>query len=236
MNARSLLLELDPWLCARCRRMASELPGLRADDVYQEAVEEFLRSLGRWLQQDATVSVIAQARTLMGYCLRHARTRALRERSRWASLSADEDGDDALERVPDPAPASDPFAMAEILAQARGATSPPCALCLLSLRLPAAVVPPDAERAKAWKKGGSQAVPRPIDEAWAIYAEGRVRPEIVADDQVWKDHVGVAWYTEGPPTELSAETRRGAAGKVERYANRGAEDLRLALLGSRSEP
>jgi DNA-directed RNA polymerase specialized sigma24 family protein len=230
MTASDLLHSLDPWLRVRCRRAAASRPGVSADDLYQESVEEFLRELGRWLQQDPTVSVLAQARSLLGYCLRHAVTRHMRERARRADLHDEEDGEAPLERLPDPRPCQDRVATSEILALAREATTPPCALCLLSLRLPAVVEPADAARARAWKKGGANAVPRPLDEAWGIYEDGRQDLALVCDDVAWKDHVGVAWYTEGPPPELGAEARRNAASKVERYANRGVEDLRAALL------
>lgn len=228
MTARDLLLELDPWLHNRCRYVAARLPGVRADDVYQEAVEEFLGRLDTWLQQDATVSVLAQARSLLTFCVRHAETRAIRERKRHAALP---DTDDALERLTEPTPAVDPRETADVVRSVRAGTTPPNVLCLLSLRLPALVEELDAERAKAWTRGGAKAVPRPLPEAWRIYVDGRDRPPLVADDAGWKDHVAVAWYTEGPVEQLSADAIRGAAAKVERYANRGADELRTALLG-----
>lgn len=230
MNAHALLLELDPWLHARCRFLAAQLPGLSADDAYQQAVEEFLRELDRWLQQDPTASVQAQARTLLAYCLQHVRTNEIRARQRVQTLPESDDGD-PLERHTTPVPPVDNLGAGEILAQIRTGTTPPCALCLLSLRLPALVDVDDAVRAKAWRKGGSEAVPRPLPEAWDIYASGRTLPTLVADDVGWKDLVGVAWYTEGPVGGVQAEARRAAAAKVERYANRGAEDLRETLLG-----
>lgn len=229
MTASDLLSSLDPWLRVHCGRAAASLPGVGADDLYQESVEEFLRELGRWLQQAPTVSLIAQARTLMSYCLRHAVTRHRRQAARVVDLHGEEDGEAPLERLPDPRPSQDGIAEREILSLARSATTPPCALCMLSLRLPVVVERKDAEHARAWKKGGANAVPRALDEAWAIYEGGRQDPKLVSDDVAWKDHVGVAWYTEGPVHELGAEVRRGAAGKVERYANRALDDLRAAL-------
>jgi len=233
MTASDLLRSLDPWLRRRCWRAAASRPSLSEGDLYQESVEEFLRRLGLWLQQDPTVSVDAQARTLMSYCLRHAVTRHDRELRRRADLHGEDDGEAPLERLPDPRPAQDRVATREILALARAATTPPCALCLLSLRLPATVEPDDAAQAQAWRKGGANAVPRPLEQAWAIYEDGRQDPKLVCDDVTWKDHVGVAWYTEGPPADLSTETRRNAASKVERYANRGMDDLRAALREGR---
>ena len=229
-NAHALLLELDPWLHARCRFLAAQLPGLSADDAYQQAVEEFLRELDRWLQQDPTASVQAQARSLMAYCVQHVRTNEIRARKRAQALPESEDGD-ALDRLTTPVPPVDNLRAGEVLAQIRSGTTPACALCLLSLRLPALVEMDDAARAKAWRKGGSEAVPRPLPEAWDIYATGRAFPQLVSDDVAWKDRVGVAWYTEGRVDDVEAETRRAAAAKVERYANRGAEDLRETLLG-----
>lgn len=234
MTARDLLSELDPWLDRRCRYLAARLPGLDADEVYQRVVQEFLEKLERWLQQDATVDVVAQAKTLMTWCLAHVETNELRDRRRRHDLRDGEDGD-ALERLAEPVEPVDDAAAREVLAQVRACTSPPCALCLLSLRLPATVEEGDAERAKAWKKGGSNAVQRPLDEAWGIFASGMQRPELVADDVAWKDHVGIAWYTEGAVESVSAAERRAAAVKVERYANRGAEDLRKALLGRQED-
>jgi hypothetical protein len=234
MTARDLLLHLDPWLDRRCRFVASRLPGLDADEVYQRVVEEFLEKLERWLQQDATVNVVAQAKTLMSFCLRHVETDEHRERRRRQEVPGPEDGD-GLERLAAPVAPVDDVSAAEVLRQVRSSMSPPCALCLLSLRLPAVVERNDAERAKAWKKGGSNAVPRVIDDAWDIYDFGRERPELVVDDIRWKDHVGIAWYTEGAVDTVAETDRKAAAAKVERYANRGAEDLRRVLLGRKEE-
>jgi hypothetical protein len=229
MTVRDLLIKLDPWLDRKCRYLAARLPGLDAEEVYQRVVQEFLEKLERWLQQDATVDVVAQAKTLMTYCLAHVETNELRDRRRRLELPDDEDGD-AIERLAEPVEPVDDLAAREVLVQVRACTTPPCALCLLSLRLPATVEEGDASRAKAWRKGGSNAVPRALDQAWGIYVSGMLRPEIVADDVAWKEHVGTAWYSEGPVESLSADERRVAAGKVERYANRGVEDLRRALL------
>lgn len=234
MTARELLLQLDPWLDRRCRYLAARLPGLDADEVYQRVVQEFLEKLERWLQQDATVSVVAQAKVLMTWCLAHVETNERRERQRRLELPDDEDSA-ALERVADPVAPVDDAAAREVLAQVRACTTPPCALSLLSLRLPATVEQIDAVRAKAWKKGGSNAVPRAIDDAWEIFVSGMRHPKLVADDIAWKDHVGIAWYTEGAMESVSTDDRRAAAGKVERYANRGAEDLRMALLGRQED-
>lgn len=228
MTARDLLLELDPWLHGRCRYVAARLPGVRADEIYQEAVLEFLDRLDTWMQQEARVSVQAQARALLATCVRHAETRAVRERRRLAALP---DTDDALERLTEPTSFVDSREATDLVDAVRAGTTPPNVLCLLSLRLPALVDPLDAERAKAWTRGGANAVPRPLPEAWGIYVDGRGRPFLVADDAGWKDHVAVAWYTDGPVERVSGETIRGAAAKVERYANRGADDLRAALLG-----
>jgi hypothetical protein len=98
------------------------------------------------------------------------------------------------------------------------------------------VEPTDPARAKAYTKGGAKAVPRALDEAWAIYVAGWERPSLVADDVAWKAHVGVAWYTDGPVETLSEGTRRDAASKVERYANRGADELRTALVAEGEAP
>lgn len=234
MTARDLLIKLDPWLDRKCRFLAARLPGLDADEVYQQVVREFLEKLERWLQQDATVDVVAQSKALMTYCLAHVETTELRDRRRRREMPDDEDGN-ALDRVTEPVEPVDNAAAREVLVQVRACTSPPCALCLLSLRLPATVEEGDAERAKAWKKGGSTAVPRALDDAWALYVSGMVRPDLVADDIKWKDHVGIAWYTEGAVASVSADERRAAAAKVERYANRGADDLRKALLGQQED-
>lgn len=234
MTARSLLIQLDPWLDRRCRYLAARLPGLEADEVYQRVVQEFLEKLERWLQQDARVDVVAQAKSLMTYCLAHVETNELRDRRRRREHPDDEDGE-ALGRMTEPVEPVDIAAAREVLIQLRACTSPPCALCLLSLRLPATVEEGDAERAKAWKKSGSKAVPRALNEAWGIYRSGLMRPDLVADDIAWKDHVGIAWYTEGAMESVNADERRLAAAKVERYANRGAEDLRKALLGRQED-
>lgn len=231
MTAHTLLVQLDPWLQRRCRHLAAQLPGLDADEAYQQVVEEFLRELDRWLQQDATADVVAQARTLLAYCIRHVRTKEIRARNRRQELGDVEDGE-PLDRVTEPVAPVDTGSAGEVLAQIRRATTPPCALCLLSLRLPGLVAPEDATQAKEWKKGGSQAVPRPVSEAWALYVDGLGKPPLVADDVAWKDHVGVAWYTEGPVAGVDEGERRAAAVKVERYANRGVEDLRAALLAA----
>ncbi|MBL8615645.1 MAG: hypothetical protein JNM72_08580 [Deltaproteobacteria bacterium] len=229
MTAHQLLTTLDPWLNGRSEYLAARLPGLGADEIYQRVVHEFLTKLERWLQQDATVDVVAQARTLMVFCLRHVETSELRHRKRQYDLADDEDAE-ALERVAEPVRPVDNAAARELLAQLRGSTSPPCALCLLSMRLPLIVEEDDAKRAKDWTKGGSNAVPRALDEAWGIYTAGTLQPGLVADDIAWKDLVGVAWYTTGAVESVSVEDRRSASVKVERYANRAADDLRKALL------
>ena len=86
MTAHALLKQLHPWLAGRCRYLAAQLPGLDADEIYQQVVEEFLRELDRWLQQDATVDVVAQARALMAFCLRHVQTTEIRARQRRQEL------------------------------------------------------------------------------------------------------------------------------------------------------
>ncbi|MBK9371995.1 MAG: hypothetical protein IPN01_37840 [Deltaproteobacteria bacterium] len=229
MNSTDLIILLDPWLDRRCQRLSARLPGLDADEVYQRVIVEFLEKLERWLQQDATVAVVAQAKTLLSFCLKHVETQEIRERRRRHEVDEAEDGE-ALARLAKPVKPVDETSAAELLAQVRGSTSPPCALCLLSLRLPAVVARDDAAQAKAWRKGGSNAVPRELDDAWSIYVAARDRPSLVANDLLWKDHVGIAWYTEGAAESVGEAQRRAAAAKVERYANRGAEDLRRALL------
>ncbi len=237
MTVEALLLYLDPWLRARCRMLSAQLPALPADEAYQQVVEEFLRELDRWLQQDATVDVRAQARTLMSFCLRHVKTRAIRDGKRHGELTPQTgtDRDDLFDEVAPPAAPVDGFRAAEIVTQIRSATTPPNALCLLSLRLPGIVESVDAQRAKEWTRGGAQAVPRPLPEAWAYYSGGRDRLKLVAGDMMWKAYVGVAWYTDGPPELVDERTRKDAASKVERYANRGADDLRAVLLGEGEE-
>src|SRR4051812_48408642 len=143
MTARDLLLQLDPWLLRRSRYLAAQLPGLGADEVYQQVIEEFLGQLDRWLQQDATVDVVAQARSLLTFCLQHVRTREIRRRQRVADLYESEDGD-PLDRVTEPVAPVDTASASELLAQIRRATTPPCALCILSLRLPVLVEEDDA--------------------------------------------------------------------------------------------
>ncbi len=230
MTVTELLITLDPWLHGRCRGLSWRFPGLDPDEVYQRVVLEFVENLERWLQQDATVGVVAQARTLMDYCLRHVETSELRGRRRRAEVFDEGDAGDGIEALTPPVPPTDDAAAAELLATLRGSTTPPCALCLLSLRLPAATERADAESAKAWKKGGANAVPRTLKDAWSMYCAGRERPELVGDDIGWKEHVGLAWYTDGPVVSVAEADRRAVAGKVERYANRGAEDLRAALM------
>jgi hypothetical protein len=229
MTTYDLLLALDPWLRKRCGYLARKFPGLDVDEVYQRVVEEFLRNLERWLQQDPTVSAEAQAKTLLSYCLRHVETDEIRRRKRITHLPGGEDGPE-IEDVAPPVAPQDDLGAATVFVRIRACTTPPCALCLLSLRLPDSAARADAERAKAWKAGGSKAIPREIEEAWGIFADGRSSPTLVADDIAWKDHVGVAWYTDGPPAALGPGERRTAAEKVERYANRATEDLRKALL------
>ena len=235
MTAGDLLSELDPWLARRCRYTALRVPGLDAEEIYQRAVEEFLRKIERWLQQDATVSPVAQAKTLLTLCIRHVQTAEWRERAQREPIPETEDGD-GLDRLAPPVEPSDDLAAGELLGRIRESTTPPCSLCLLSLRLPGAVEMGDADRAKAWKKGGANAVPRPVPDAWAIFETGRAQPVLVSEEGGWKEHVGVAWYTEGAVTSITPEERRSAAGKVERYANRGADDLRAALLGAGEPP
>lgn len=229
MTTHELLFELDPWLQRRCRLTALRIPGVGADEVYQRAIEEFLVKIDRWLQQAPTVSPVAQARTLLGLCVRHVETSARREGARRQATPEAEDGD-GLELLAPPVEPTDDLGARELLAQIRSCTTPPCALCLLSLRVPVATEVEDAERAKAWKKGGANAVPRPVGDAWSIYEGGLQQPALVAEETEWKEHVGVAWYTDGPVDALGRGDRNAAAGKVERYANRAAEDLRAALL------
>lgn len=233
MTARALLEQLHPWLTRRCAYVAAELPGLRADEVYQRAVEEFLASLERWLQEAPRVDVVAQARVLLANCVRHVKTAEIRERRRRHDVGEDEG--EAFDELVPPVEPQDDAAAGALLLRVRACTTPPCALCLLSLRLPAVVVRDDAAGAKAWTKGGANAVPRAIEAAWDIYASGRDRPALVADDVRWKDHVGLAWYTDGPVDAVLDAERAAAAAKVERYANRGAEHLRTALLAERGE-
>jgi hypothetical protein len=236
MTPHELLLELDPWLQRRSGYLATRLPGVGVDEIYQRSVLKFLEQLDRWLKQDPTTHIVAQARTLMGFCLRQVETEEIRRRRRTTDLPGAEEGEDGLESRLPPTPPADLSAARLLLERVRAAASPPNGLCLLSLRLPALVEEEDAVRAKAWRHGGSNAVPRPLPEAWSIYEEGREDLVLVADDIAWKEQVGVAWYTEGPVGELQSGERRTAATKVERYANRGAEQLRNALLSDGDAP
>lgn len=229
MTPDVLLVRFDRWLWRRCTVAAATRPGVRAEDLYHDAVAEFLERLDEWLQGAPTVSVEAQARTLLAYTLRHAVTRV--DRRRRVEVPADGAGADREAGTPADERATDAVEWAHALAAVREATSPPCALCLLSLRLPDQVQRDDAGRAKAWRKGGANAVPRALDDAWGLYTAGRADLARRADDQRWLDWVGVAWYTEGPPETLDDEARRLAASKVQRYANRAMDDLRGRLLG-----
>jgi hypothetical protein len=233
MTPQALLNALHHRAIVRARYLAAGLPGVSAEDLFQDAALRFLKAIDRWLLQAPTVSPSAQAWTLMVFCLRQAATDEVRRRKRLANTGAEDE--DIESRLP-PAPETDAGPAAALLAQIRAVASPPNALCLLSLRLPVLVEPTDPARAKAYTKGGAKAVPRALEEAWAIYVAGCERPPLVADDVAWKDHVGVAWYTDGPVEALSEGTRRDAASKVERYANRGADELRNALVAEGETP
>src|SRR4051812_9244654 len=82
LNAREFIREQWPWLCRRARAVARELGDQPEDDLAVEAVGEFLQRFEEWMAQPTAVAAEAQAMTLLHDCLRHARTRRVRERMR----------------------------------------------------------------------------------------------------------------------------------------------------------
>jgi hypothetical protein len=234
MDVHALLLHVEPLLRSRCRTLAWKLPGVSADDLFQDCVYEFLRRLGGWMQHASQLDTLGQARQLAVFCFMNVRTAAFRARARWAEMPADADGElDEGARAfagadADPEQEDD---LHELFAAVRDCTKPPHALSFLSLRVPAVVVRADAARAKAYP--AAEFVPRELDEAWDLFANGRADLVRVADDVGWKRDVAVAWCTEGPTDGLSEDAMRRAVGRVEKYANRAADDL-LARAGARA--
>jgi hypothetical protein len=234
MDVHALLLHVEPLLRSRCKTLAWKLPGVSADDLFQDCVYEFLRRLGGWMQHASHMDTLGQGRQLAVFCFMNVRTAAFRARARWAEMPVDADGElreGALAFADTGAGPEQDDDLLELFAAARDCTKPPQALSFLSLRVPAVVVRADAARAKAYP--AADFVPRPLDEAWHLFANGRADLMRVADDVGWKRDVAVAWCTEGPIDELAEDSVRRAVGRVEKYANRAADDL-LARAGARA--
>ena len=78
-------------------------------------------------------------------------------------------------------------------------------------------------------------MPRDIDDAWRIFINGRKQETLVADGVRWKDHVGLAWYTEGPEENVKNNDKRNASKQVESYSNKALQYLREILKSQKVE-
>ncbi len=223
-----LILGLSPWLLRRCTLKALELPGVFPEDLYQAVILRFyVRAQAGWFDQNPTVSVEAQAKTLMIFCLRHEITAIRRYRARLFTDDGDEQGDGKLGRLPapeapEPGIGHDVERMLELL---ETATTPVRRLCLLSRDVPYAVLLRHVRQAKAYKVGGADMVRRPAEQAYAMLAEHREDESL----RGWKRVLGAIFYGVGPLDQVPEEDIDKAAGTVQRQADRAIEDLQKRL-------
>jgi hypothetical protein len=229
------------WLEGRCRHAARRLPGVGGDELLGAV---WLRCIARaergWFDERPTVSLEAQVKSLMGWCLRHEVKAIHRYWDRHGELPARpgerESGGDPLERVEgDNADPLDKLhgdeRLAAVMEQVEQVTSPVRGLCFLSRDLPRVVVLRHVQRAKAYRRGGSKMPLRSVEEAYSLLDHERQRDELVLDLMRWKPVLGGIYYAEGP-LEGVADDELDKLGKtVERQANRGLEDLQRAMAG-----
>jgi DNA-directed RNA polymerase specialized sigma24 family protein len=229
----------EEWLEKRCKYEVLKIRGWTWQELRNEVWVRFVRRAeAGWFDQRPTKSVEAQARTLMNLCIRHVQKARWRDQGRARKHSED---DDALARIPEPHPTDPSEAkqhqqeLRQLLALVHEATSPVRGLCLLSRDVPRAVAGGDVDRAKAYKRGGSNMPVRPAPEAYALLDSERRDTLLVFDLERWKPVLGVIYYAEGPLQPQLAEGCDVLAGNVERQANRALADLQRAVAARQRE-
>lgn len=238
VDVQGMLREHSDWFYRRCRWEAAKLRGVEAEDLMSEAWLRFVkRSEEGFFDQRPHKSLEAQVKFLMKKAIGWVVEDHRRDRRRWHDLARgdDDEGGDPLDRRADEDP-TDPDQdlqhhqeLRQLLAMVHEATSPVRGLCLLSRDVPRAVAPDDVERAKAYKRGGSNMPMRPAPEAYGLLDQERKDPKLVFDLECWKPVLGGIYYAEGPLESVLAGDCDTFAGNVERQANRAIKDLQKAV-------
>ncbi|MGC4120446.1 MAG: hypothetical protein QM765_38880 [Myxococcales bacterium] len=221
-----------PWLEVRCHAAASKLgrPDLW-EDLGNDALVEALERGEAFLARPAHSSRVGQVRTWLDLCLRHAAKKMLKEaRARTVELAEAEEF--AATGVATPETAEE----LEVTLRAVARISTPARrLAFLAFRLPALLEKKDLEAAETW-------VQREVDEAWDMIQGALARPDLTANETLWRRLVTAVLRTDGPVRIQELEAPRPdarlmtALNTVERAVSRALEEVREALAAACSGP
>jgi len=236
LNSREFIEEQWPWLCRRARQVSREL-GDRAPgdelDLAAEAVREFLQEFERWMAQPCAVAPEAQAMTLLNLCLRHARTRRVRERMR---TIVDEDplsnypSSDAptLEAPADKKTEAEETATFDQhrLYQALKLLTPVRLLVFVALELPDRLD-------RSMLIGAARAIVRNMEDAWTFLEVARCDQALRGDGPEWKRRIAAVLRSARPLGTLPESEIKTAVNYLDQNLKRAREDLARALVGRR---
>jgi hypothetical protein len=229
------------WLEARCQREATLRPGLDAEDLFQAVLSEFIQQAREgFFDQAAYKSFEAQVRTLLAQCLLHQRTAAWRKDRISRAEVAHQEGDEEaepLDKLPSPStPSADQLQLAldapKVLAAVRGMENPARRLLLLALYFPDLLTREDLEAAARFRRGGGEAVRRPVALAWKLFQQHRGRSALVMDETRWKETVTEILRFDGPLGSAPRPQLLRAINTVEKQVARAREEL-AGLVGDR---
>jgi hypothetical protein len=231
----SLLLRLRPRLRRRCEVLASTRPGLEADDLEQEAMVLFVCRAPRWFARPATVSVEAQAWTLLKCCVRNLVTEFDRAKDRTVPLppGGGEHGEEgATPEIPEPSPEARLVAAveeAEFSRRLAAVENPTYRLLLKAVYVPRLLGEDDFSASALHRSGGAETFRRSWQEACGLLVVERQRPYATsggpAEREAWRRFVARCVRFDGDPHD----GRDPDAASTQNWLDRNLSRARVAL-------
>jgi len=196
-----------------------------ARDLFGETALRFLEKAdGGWFDERPRVSLEAQVRALLGWCLLQAETEAIRKDRRLVFVDAVPD-DGAAAGGPGLDDAIEQARREEKLRRAIHELGPARRLWFLAIHRPDELTLDHVREAAEFRQGGGAAVQRPVDEAWALFAEVRMDRSRVADEPRWKRTVATIFRMIVPLDEAGGPELKRAVASVDTQLSRGTKEI-----------
>ena len=236
-EARRHLERQADWLYRRAAWSARKLrPGSTqatvsdlARDLFGDTAVRFLEKAdGGWFDERPRVSLEAQVRALLAWCLLQAETDAIRKARRLVPL----DEAPEAESHADADEAIDGRRREERVKRAVHDLGPARRLWYLAIHRPDELTLDHVREAAAFRQGGGAAVQRSVDEAWALFVERRADRSLVADEPRWKRTVATIFRTTAQIERVEVPELRRAVNAVDVQLCRAARELEEKLAAA----
>lgn len=195
-----------------------------ARDLLGETALRFLEKAdGGWFDERPRVSLEAQVRALLGWCLLQAETEVIRKDRRLVFVDAVPD--DGVAEGPGVDDAVEQARREAMLGRAVHDLGPARRLWFLAIHRPDELTLGHVRNAASFRQGGGAAVQRPVDEAWALFAQVRADRSLVADEPRWKRTVATIFRMMVPLDEAGGPELKRAVASVDTQLSRATKEL-----------